>query len=278
MTLNAAEDELARAVERAQAGDRRALEEVVRSIQDDVFHLAVRMLGDPDDARDASQEVLVRVVTKLGSFRGEARFRTWVYGVAVNCLLNFRKDLRRPESSFDELGPQLDAALAAAMSGPAPEPGDAVLLNEAKQVCTQGMLSCLDRPHRLAYILGEILDLAGEDAAAILDITPAAFRKRLSRARESMEAFVASRCGLANPDNACRCHKLLPAVVAGGLVDPQHPRLTKLPVREADRLRLDIERARTAAEIFRSLPTYAAPDDFASWMRTALATRDEPAH
>src|SRR5262245_1976161 len=92
-------------VRAAQRGDRQALERVVRAIQDDVFHLAVRVLGDPEEARDASQEVLVRVVTRLGSFRGESRFRTWVYRVATNALLDVREGLRRPVRRFEELGP-----------------------------------------------------------------------------------------------------------------------------------------------------------------------------
>ncbi|HXU06794.1 MAG TPA: sigma-70 family RNA polymerase sigma factor [Polyangia bacterium] len=126
-------NEVIRLVELAQRGDRGALEDVVRAAQDDVFHLALRMLGDPEDARDACQEVLVRIVTKLGSFRGESQFRTWVYSVATHALLNFRKEMRRP-----------------------------------RRRSTRGMLLCLDRPHRLAYILGEILELPGEEAAAIL--------------------------------------------------------------------------------------------------------------
>ena len=144
------------------------------------------------------------------------------------------------------------------------------MLDEAKQVCTQGMLLCLDRPHRLAYILGEILELAGDEAAAILDITPAAYRKRLSRARADMEAFLAGRCGLANPDVTCRCHKLLPAAVAQGLVDPKRLVLATLPVSRADRLPIDIERARTAAEVFRSLAAYASTEDFGTQLREIL--------
>jgi len=189
----------------ARRGDRDALERVVRAIQDPIYHLAMRMLGHPDDARDASQEVLVRVV-----------------------------------------------------------------LDEAKQVCTQGMLLCLDRPHRLAYILGEILELSGEDAAAVLAITPAAYRKRLSRAREDMEAFLGGRCGLANPGVACRCHKLAPAAIASGLIDPARLALAKLPVRRVDRLSVDIERVRTAAEVFRSLPEYASSKGFAAQLRHLL--------
>jgi len=261
-------------VEQAQQGDRRSLELVVRSVQDDVFHLALRTLGDPADARDACQEVLVRVVTKLGSFRGDSEFRTWVYSVATHALLNFRRDLRRPETTFDELGTNLDAAVAASAGAPPPSPVDDAVLNEAKLVCTQGMLLCLDRPHRLAYILGEILELPGEEAAAILSIQPATFRKRLSRAREQMEAFLAKRCGFADPANACRCTKLLPVAVAAGIVDPEHLRLRLLPVREADRLRLDIEQARTAAEIFRSLPTYGSPEDFTAFVRKTLSADD----
>jgi RNA polymerase sigma factor (sigma-70 family) len=268
--------DLTQLVERAQNGDRRALEALVGAVQDDVFHLALRMLGDPEDARDACQEVLVRVVTKLGSFRGESQFRTWVYSVATHGLLNFRKTLRRPESSFDELGANLDAAVAASGTAPAAGPADEALLNEAKVVCTQGMLLCLDRPHRLAYILGEILELSGDEGAAILEIEPAAFRKRLSRARQEMEAFLAGRCGLANPGNPCRCAKLLPVALAAGIVDAARLRYRPLPVRQADRLLIGIERARTAAEVFRSLPTYGAPENFAALVRTVLH-QDDPA-
>ena len=259
----------------AQSGDREALARVVRAIQDRVYNVAVRMLGHPEDARDACQEILVKIVTKLGSFQGESRFTTWVYRVATNALLDTRKSLRRRESTFDELGPTLDAAAAAWL--PTQHAEHRAVIEEAKQICTQGMLLCLDRPHRLAYILGEILELTGDEAAKILDITPAAFRKRLSRAREDMEAFLGGRCGLANPDAACRCHKLVPAAVAAGLVVRERLTLAKLPVVREDQLRLDIERLRSAAEVFRSLPLYAADEDFAARMRELLSA-DEPSN
>src|SRR5689334_14207418 len=132
-------------VRQAQSGYGAALEGVVRAIQDDVFDLALRMLGDADDARDASQEVLVRIVTKLGSFRGESQFRTWVYRVAANALLNFRGEMRRKEISFEQAGAQLDAANDhAAPSSPSVDPANEALVNEVKLVCAHGMLLCLD--------------------------------------------------------------------------------------------------------------------------------------
>jgi hypothetical protein len=78
--------------------------------------------------------------------------------------------------------------------------------------------TCLDRPHRLAYILGEILELEGPEAARILQISAPAFRKRLSRAREAIVEFTRHHCGLVDTDNACRCIRRLPRAQASGRI------------------------------------------------------------
>src|SRR5262249_22269550 len=83
----------------AQQGDAAALEALVRAIQDQIYRLAMRMVGDPADAEDATQEILVKVITHLGSFRGESTFGTWMYRVAANHLLTLRK-LRSEERTF----------------------------------------------------------------------------------------------------------------------------------------------------------------------------------
>src|SRR5215472_3380558 len=91
-------------VTRARSGDRPALDQLVRESTDLVFNLAVRMLGDRADAEDATQEILVRVVYGLESFRGESSFRTWIYRVASNYLLTARKRLAEQKmGSFDKL-------------------------------------------------------------------------------------------------------------------------------------------------------------------------------
>jgi len=256
-------------VQQAQSGDAAALEEVVQAVQDDVFDLSVRMLGDAADARDAAQEVLVRVVTKLGTFRGASRFRTWVYRVAANSLLSFRGDHARQEVPFEEAEQNIRSATAG--PGEVPSSGvDLTLVNEVKLVCAHGLLLCLDRPHRLAYVLGEVLELTSEEGAAVLEISPAAYRKRLSRARVEMEAFLKKNCGLADPTNACRCAKLVPLARSTGLVDPERPVLTRLPVRQVDRLHVEVNQIRSAAEVFRAMPRYAAPGDFAASLRALL--------
>ena len=91
-------------VSKAQAGDKDALEQLVRRHQPWVFNIAIRMLWRRDLAEDAAQEILIKIVTKLGSFRGESRFRTWLCRIAVNHLLNLRKSEMEERMTFVDLG------------------------------------------------------------------------------------------------------------------------------------------------------------------------------
>ncbi len=72
-------EELQALVDKATAGDKKALETLVVSMQDIVFNLSLRMLGTFADAEDATQDILLKVITHLSSFRGESSFTTWVY-------------------------------------------------------------------------------------------------------------------------------------------------------------------------------------------------------
>ena len=83
MSTDMTEDELADRVRAASGGDKEAARAVLEAIRDDVYELALRMLGHPADAEDAAQEILVIVLTHLKSFRGESAFRTWVWRVAA---------------------------------------------------------------------------------------------------------------------------------------------------------------------------------------------------
>jgi len=265
------EEALEDLVERARQGGREALGRLVSSIQDRIYGLALRMLWHPEDARDATQEILVRIVTRLGTFRGESSFSTWAHRVAANYLLKARKSrLERQGYTFRRFGKELEENLCEA---PVPPTADtALLLEEVKIGCTLGMLTCLDRPHRLAYILGEILEMEGDEAARVLAIRPAAFRKRLSRAREAIVAFTRAKCGLISPERPCRCRRRVVHALRLGRVDPQHllfaadgARARRFPAVLAEIRRL--EDVRRAAALFRSHPRFAAPADFAAEIR-----------
>ena len=252
-------------VGRAAGGDGGALEAVLGAIKDDVYRLSVRMLWHPADAEDATQEILILVMTRLGGFRGEAAFSTWVYRVAVNHLLTTRQ--RRAEHaamSFDAFAEDLATGLDEPYAVGAV---DAELLAEEVKVgCTQGMLLCLDRAHRAAYILGEVFALPAEEAASILEIEAAAYRKRLSRARARVQVFMRGQCGLVDEANACRCGRRIGAAIRHGRLDPDNL-LFAHGVRDGVR-RMD--RLHDAAAVFRSHPELRAPDRIVEVIRRVL--------
>lgn len=265
------------AVARAKAGDRDALETVVRAVQQDVYRVALRFLWHPQDAEDATQEVLIRVITGLGSFRGDSAFRSWYYRIACNALLTLRKQrMEQRAMSFEELGEDLTRGLSDGREQGGPD--EALLLEEVKIGCTMAMLMCLDRDHRLAYILGEIVELDHREAAEVLQITPAALRKRLSRARADITSFMTARCGLANPANACRCRRRVTTAVALGRVDPANllfassqEQAQQFPQVLAEIRQL--EETRRAAALYRSHPDPQPSDAFVSWLRDVVKAR-----
>ena len=104
-------------VEAAQAGDRWALEELVRRTHRSVYTCALRLVGNPDDAADVTQDVYLRVVRKLGGFRHEASFSTWLNRVTTNVAMS---TLKRRTRRFAVEG----AAVPADTRDPAPEPAE----------------------------------------------------------------------------------------------------------------------------------------------------------
>jgi RNA polymerase sigma factor (sigma-70 family) len=253
-------------VERARNGDGRALEQVVRAVKDDVFGLAVRMLWHPEDAEDATQEILLKVVTHLATWRGESAFRTWVYRVATNHLLNARQSrVEREQLTFSTFGAQLAEHLSDPAAPASDDPEQRVLEEEVKIGCTQAMLLCLDRDHRVAYVLGEVFELRSEDAAYAVGVEPAAFRKRLSRARQRIRAFMAGHCGLVSAAAACRCARRVAHAVAVGRVNPAGLLFAGRPSRARPTLPVieqvgEMEELHRVAGVFRSHPEYVAPE------------------
>jgi RNA polymerase sigma factor (sigma-70 family) len=215
---------------RAGEGDRNALTELVREIQHPMYRLALRFLGNPDDAQDACQEILIRIVTRVGTFEGRSKFSTWAYTVAVRSLLRTRKRLY--ESAV--LGAERYAAALDAGLGdidPTLEEAEYRLLSEEVRIsCTYGMLLCLPRPQRAAYVLADVLGLTDGEGAEILDCSREAFRQRVSRARRTLRFVIDNRCGLVDPANPCRCGRQIASGEAAGILDrtslplARHPR------------------------------------------------------
>jgi len=264
-------DELAR---RAQAGDRDALEGLVRGLQDSLYRVALRYLGLPEHARDATQEILILVVTQLSTFRGESSISTWAYRVATRHLLRQRKRFRKlsfESLAEDDLGKPPNEIEAGTLE----HAEQRVLEEEVFVGCTQAMLQALDKDQRIAFVLGAICELESGEAASILEISEAAFRKRLSRARAALDAFTAAHCGVADPKNRCRCAYQVNHAVACGRLDAAHLRFGKPVAKtsvEALRALGEIHGVRRALELYRAQPAFTISEDFARQLRAMIAS------
>ena len=139
-------------VRQAVGGDRDALDRLVRALQGDVYGLALRMLWNREDAEDATQEILVRTVTRLAQFDFRSTLKTWVYRIAVNYVLDVKKSsVEQMHLNFQRFADDLVEGLSS--EGPA-DSERSLLVEEVKIGCTLGLLQCIDRTHRLAYVLG----------------------------------------------------------------------------------------------------------------------------
>ena len=120
-------------------GDRDAVEHLVRGLQGDVYGLALRMLWNREDAEDATQEILVRTVTRLSQFDFRSRLKTWVYRIAVNYILDVKKSaVEQMHLTFERFADDLADGLSS--TGPA-DAERSVLTEEVKIGCTLGMLA-----------------------------------------------------------------------------------------------------------------------------------------
>ena len=255
-------------VQQAKDGSREALEFLVREIQDRIYGLALRMLGYPADAEDAAQEILIKVVTNLAGFRQESEFTTWVYRIAANHLLTTRKRLAENQVvSFEEYEAQLEIGFASEWPESVSEAERSLIVKEVMLSCTNGMLLCLDRPHRITFILSEIFDVVSRQGAYILDISPAAYRKRLSRARDRIRTFMLKNCGAVSAENPCHCEHAAPYAIQIHAIDPKNLLFAGHRRRdEGNRLSMEhleeLDSLQRMAALFKNHPDYAAPETF----------------
>jgi RNA polymerase sigma factor (sigma-70 family) len=209
-------------ISQAQSGSQVAAGELVIMHQRFIYNVALKLVHDRDDAKDLTQEVLIKMLTKLYQFSFKSNFRTWLYRITMNHFL--RTKTRKSEiaiHSFDELAPVLDELYDQESMTEEEHQKYSKEIVAFRNKCTSSMLLCLDRPQRIIFILGAIFNLKSPVAAKILDITPTNFRMQLSRAKADLFQFMDNKCGLMNPDNPCRCHKKVKGFIRDGIIDPQ---------------------------------------------------------
>lgn len=169
--------------------DERAFRAIVEEHRDRIFNLTYRMLGSREEAEDISQEVFITVFKSIDSFRGDSKFSTWLYRIAINHCKNRIKYLsRRHERSqdpYDELSNASHAVGGTTAPTPPARPDthlEGVELERIMQHC----IASLDEEHRVLIVLRDVEDLAYDEITSITGLPSGTVKSRLHRARNAL--------------------------------------------------------------------------------------------
>lgn len=158
----------------ATTGDRRAFERLYRANVDRIFSVCVRMVGDRGKAEELTQDAFVRAWEKLGTFRGDAQFSTWLHRLAVNVVLNDREAEGRRRDRHDEEIDDMDA-IAFGDVRPLPVPGLSLDLEQA--------IAALPPGAKKVFVLHDVEGYTHEEIAESLGVTAGGCKAQLHRAR-----------------------------------------------------------------------------------------------
>jgi len=169
---------------RARSGDIAAFEQLSGAYADRLFMLLLRLLGDPDEAMDVAQEVMLRAWLGITRFQGRSSYFTWLYRIAVN-EANRALDRRSRRPAGVSIGArELDLA-----ASPAQDPSRAAESSELRQALREALMQ-LPPELRTAIVLRDAEGLSTEEAAEIAGVSQAAFKSRLHQARLRVRAAI----------------------------------------------------------------------------------------
>ena len=173
---------------RLQANEDAAYDELVRIYHASIYHVAVRMLDDPGEAADITQDIFVKVFRNIARFKGEAALKTWIYRIAFSEILNrlrwFRRRYRHSTVSLDDTDSNGNGAIQVKDEHPTP---DAILESRERENAIQEAIWKLSSPHRSIIVLRDIEGFSYGEIAEVLGISIGTVKSRLARARADLK-------------------------------------------------------------------------------------------
>lgn len=248
-------------IELAACGDNEAIGTLLYEVQDLIYNLSLRMLGSPQDAEDAAQEINIKIMKGLPAFHRKSTFSTWVYRICVNALINYKKSMFAAHPlSFEFYAEDINNGFVDIKPELLHEVDENILAEELKYSCTNVMLQCLDAESRCIYILGTMFRLDSKVAGEILNISAEAYRQRLTRIKKKMAEFLSEYCGLAH--GKCNCRKRIGYAVNANRLFPtnlEYSTLQKINDMEVGEFTKSMEHLDEISAIFSSMPKYKNP-------------------
>jgi RNA polymerase sigma-70 factor (ECF subfamily) len=193
-------------LEKAQAGDSSAIDELLARHERRVFRFGLRMCGNEEDARDVLQETLLSAFRNLHDFRGDAQLSTWLYQIARSyCLRSRRRGAGEPATTE-----RLDDPEAATIASPEASPDARAQARQIGSMLQAAILS-LPESHREVLVLRDVEGLSAEEAARVVGIEVGALKSRLHRARMDVRERLA---GILGSGEAAPCPELAEELAA----------------------------------------------------------------
>lgn len=256
-------EELQALADKAKTGDKNALERLIISVQDTVFNLSLRMLGTFADAEDATQDILLKIISHLSTFRGDSAFTTWVFRIAFNYLKNYKKHMFAGYPlSFEYYGNDIENGKIEEAPDLTQNIEKNLLAEELKMSCTNVMLQCLDTDSRCIFILSTMFKLDSRIAGDILQISPETYRQRLSRIRKKMSDFLSKYCGEYGKGK-CRCKERINYAIQNRRINPlqlDYIAATEISVKTMMEVKNAMEEIDALSQEFPFCKTYKSPD------------------
>ena len=256
-------EELQDLVMKATSGDKEALKMLVTGVQDIIFNLSLRMLGTFADAEDATQDILLKMITHLSSFRGDSSFTTWVFSIAVNHLKNYKKHMfAHYPLSFEYYGEDIQNGKIQDVPDLTQNVEKDILAEELKMSCTNVMLQCLDTESRCIFILGTMFKVDSRIAGDILGMTPEAYRQRLSRIRKKMADFLGQYCGEYG-SGKCKCKDRVNYAIQNHRINPvqlDYVAATEIPAKTMLDVKSAMENMDDLSQEFSFCKSYRSPE------------------
>jgi len=175
-------------LERLRAGEREAFEQLIAQFQAEIYGLLYRLLGDREEARDATQETFLKVYRHIGRFRGECELKTWIYRIALNQAANCQRWWRRNGDrlvSMDSLREGTERTLGETLADPRADPEQRAIAREEERLLAEA-LRRIKPVFRTALLLRDMEGLGYEEIAAMLGVSVGTVKSRIARGRESL--------------------------------------------------------------------------------------------
>ncbi|MBP1710288.1 MAG: polymerase, sigma subunit, family [Deltaproteobacteria bacterium] len=261
-------------IDSAVHGSQEDLEKLILRHQAWIYNIAVRMVMDRDDAIDITQEILIKMITRLASYDPQkGMFRTWLYRIVANHVLDMKK--QKFEMRIHDFDTYISLIEKLPDHREFSHPDSKILTEELKTGCMLGMLMCLNRNERLAFLVGAVFAVTDAVGAELLQVSKASFRKLLSRSRRKVHSYMNGVCGHANKSNPCRCENKLKTFLDLGMIQPGETRFCQPgcpTVKDVVIERLNVfdkSYYSPFLELFVQQPFYDPPD-MTAWLRDTI--------